>query len=139
MTNILVIEDSTGEAALTKTSLETAHANCHVDVVSDGGAAIAFLAREGYYTGVRRPDLIVLELGNAGHGGREVLRTIRRDPALSSTPVIVVGQSRDPKDIRELYRLSANAYVIKPQDLRTYRSTIAAMVVFWLMTAALPE
>jgi signal transduction histidine kinase/CheY-like chemotaxis protein len=65
------------------------------------------LARE------KRPDLITLEIQMPGADGWEVLRTLRADPALARTPVVVITIV-DDRD-RGL-SLGATEYLVKPID-----------------------
>jgi CheY-like chemotaxis protein len=46
--------------------------------------------------------------------GLEVLRFMRRDPKLKSTPVIVVSARSMPSDIREGLEAGATIYLTKP-------------------------
>lgn len=71
--------------------------------------------------------------------GREVLRTIKSDPALSDIPVIVVSNSCSPDDIKESYRLCANSYITKPADIDELFSVIRSLVEFWFQKARIPD
>jgi len=66
---ILLVEDSPSDAAMTVHALGTYH---RVHVVGDGEAALAFLHRKGRYTAAPKPDLIPLDLNLPRVDGRDV-------------------------------------------------------------------
>jgi two-component system response regulator len=71
--------------------------------------------------------------------GREALREIKADPALSSIVVVVLTTSETPQDVERIYSLGANSYISKPV---TFDGLIEAMKVtgdYWLHVVKLPE
>jgi CheY-like chemotaxis protein len=59
-------------------------------IVPDGEAALAFLRQEGFYAGMPRPQLLLLDIGIPKIDGWEVLETIRATPALAHMPVLML-------------------------------------------------
>lgn len=77
-----------------------------VDIAKDGEEALEVLK-------TLRPDLIILDLIMPKKGGMEVLRSIRSNPALKTTPVIIATNISNTKDQEECERLGAVQYTIK--------------------------
>jgi two-component system, chemotaxis family, response regulator Rcp1 len=116
---ILLVEDSPSDATLTLETFGEGSFLNHMHVVEDGVEAIAFLRREGSYTDVPCPDLILLDL-----------RTI---------PVVVLTTSEAEEDIFKSYRLQANCYVSKSLGLKESVRIVRLIESFWLAAAKLPS
>lgn len=129
---ILLVEDNPGDVRLTQEALRDGEMRHVLHVASDGVAALRFLRREGEYTGVPRPDLILLDLNMPRMDGREVLAEIKSDPVLRRIPVIVLTTSSADDDIAQSYDLQANCYVTKPVDLEQFINVIRMIETFWL-------
>lgn len=65
----------------------------------------------------RPPDALVLDLMMPGMSGYEVLRELRSDPELSSTPVLVLTALDRDVDVWSGWMAGADAYVTKPMDV----------------------
>jgi CheY-like chemotaxis protein len=135
---ILLVEDSPGDARLTQEALREGRVPNNLRVVPDGIEALAFLRREGRYAAASRPDLILLDLNLPRMDGRQVLATIKADESLRRIPVIVLTTSRDERDIRRSYDLHANCYIAKPVDFDQFIDVVRAIEGFWLTIATLP-
>ena len=107
--------------------------------VSDGEKAIDFLHRKGSFTGVPRPDLILLDLNLPRKDGREVLNEIKTDDDLKSIPVVILTVSSDEIDILKAYNLHANCYITKPLDLAQFIKIVRSIEDFWLTIVKLPN
>lgn len=59
-------------------------------------------------------DLIVLDWNLPGMTGIELCRLIRRDPALSTLPVLFLTAHASSKDVVEAFASGADDYVVKP-------------------------
>jgi len=73
-----------------------------------------------------RPDLILLDVMMPILNGFEVLRRLKADPALESTPVIMLTAKGRERDV--LAGLSAGAadYIVKPFSLKELTARIDA-------------
>ncbi len=69
--------------------------------------AMALIAQE-------KPDVIILDIMMPEISGIEVLRRLRGDPELASTPVVVVSAKATPSDIRAGMDAGASVYLTKP-------------------------
>jgi CheY-like chemotaxis protein len=136
---ILLVEDNPGDVRLTRESLYDARIHNNMIVASDGLEAMACLRREGEYTEVTRPDLILLDLNLPRMNGFEVLNAIKEDPNLKRIPVVVLTTSQAEQDIIQSYNLYANAYVTKPVDLEQFVKVLKSIEDFWLEIVKLPN
>ena len=140
MRRILLVEDSSADAELTREALlEYAVANS-IDWVKDGAEALDFLFCRGAYEGriFEAPAVILLDLKLPKIDGLEVLRTIRATPHLQALPVVVLTSSREEKDLLCGYSHGANAYVVKPVDGAGFIKAVGSLGVFWAIVNAPP-
>ncbi len=85
-----------------------------------------------------RTRFILLDLNMPKKDGREVLRALKSDKALSRIPIIVFSTSKAPDDILASYELGANSYVVKPSSYEHLKVVIKKISDFWLNTASTP-
>ena len=136
--DILLVEDSPSDAAMTVHALREG-GTCHpVHVVGDGQAALAFLHRHGRYTAAPRPDLILLDLNLPRTEGRDVLALIKTDELLRGIPVIILTTSATDTDILCAYHLGANCFVSKPVGLDDFLRVIHGVENLWRYPSRLP-
>jgi CheY-like chemotaxis protein len=136
--NVLLVEDDPGDVLMTREAFEE-YLHNRLDVVTDGAAALSFLRHEEPYGDAPRPDLILLDLNLPKKNGLEVLEEIRHDPALRTTPVIMLTTSSSARDVAASYDRGVNCYVVKPLDLDDFTELVQAINGFWLEVARLPS
>jgi CheY-like chemotaxis protein len=137
--DILLVEDSEGDARLAKEALRDSKIRNTLHHVIDGEAALAFLRREGQYRDSPRPDLILLDLNLPKKDGREVLAEVKSDESLRTIPVVVLTVSSADEDILKAYNLHANCYITKPIDLSQFLKVVNSIEDFWLTIVKLPS
>ena len=132
---ILLAEDSANDAELTLLALEEHKVGNRVVVVSDGAEALEYLFRKGKYAGRTsgNPAVVLLDLKMPKVDGLEVLRRIKSDDDLRSTPVVVLTSSREDRDLIESYRLGVNGYVVKPVQFADFVKAVSRLGVFWIL------
>ena len=137
---LLLVEDSESDVELLREALSDSEPAVELDVVRHGEDALAYLRRQGSFTEVEPPDLVVLDLNLPRMGGFEVLRALRSDidARLRRLPVIVFTTSGDRSDIETAYDLHASSFVTKPTAFEHYLETVQAFHEFWLRAATLP-
>jgi len=135
---ILLIEDSQGDAELTRLALQEGTVPVRLVVMEDGVEGLRYLRREGEFSDAARPSLILLDLNLPRLSGREVLSELKNDRELSTIPVLVLSSSAAEQDITESYRAHANCYLQKPIGLAGFAKLAASLQAFWLETAKLP-
>jgi two-component system, chemotaxis family, response regulator Rcp1 len=136
---ILLVEDSPSDAELTQEALSDGKVLNNLHHVEDGVEALAFLYRQGTYSSVPRPDLILLDLNLPKKDGYEVLEQIKQDPSLKRIPVIILTTSSAEDDILKTYELNGNCYITKPMNLDQFICVIKLIEVFWLDVVKLPS
>ncbi|MBN2529038.1 MAG: response regulator [Deltaproteobacteria bacterium] len=137
--DILLIEDNPGDARLAKEALKDSKMRNSLSHVEDGEEAMKYLRREGQYSNMRRPDLILLDLNLPKKDGREVLAEIKEDADLKTIPVVILTTSSDGDDIIKSYNLHANCYITKPIDLEQFVAVVRSIEDFWLTIVKLPK
>ncbi len=135
---ILLVEDNPGDVRLSVEVLRDAKVHNHLNTVSDGVEALAFLRKEGIYANVSHPDLILLDLNLPKKDGREVLAEIKADDNLKRIPVVVLTTSQSEEDILKAYELHANCYISKPVNLDQFIKVVQSIEAFWLTIVKLP-
>ena len=136
---IASIEDNKPDFELLKQALnDTEGVKFDLINIQNGENALDFLHKRGEYQTAPSPDLIILDINLPKISGLDILRSIKRDDKLKSTPVIIFSTSDSEKDIEESYSLSANTYITKTFDLKELFRKITMVVNYWFKTAELP-
>jgi chemotaxis family two-component system response regulator Rcp1 len=135
---IMLVEDSPGDAELVLDFLAHCKVNNNIRWVQDGEAAMACLHREGEYADKPVPDLILLDLNLPKKDGREVLEEVKTDARLKHIPVVILTSSKSEEDIVRSYRLQANCYITKPVDIEQFVNVVRAIDDLWLTVVSLP-
>lgn len=136
---ILVVEDNPAQIRLIQEALKQSSAPHEITAVNDGVEAMAYLRQEEPYSGVWRPDIILLDLNLPRKNGREVLAELKTDPQLKRIPVLVMTTSRHAEDIAISYDMHANCYINKSRNLKHLLTIVRRIEEFWLDTVTLPE
>jgi CheY-like chemotaxis protein len=131
---ILLVEDDENDVFFFQRSVDKAGLIISVQVARDGQEAIDYLRGRGKFA--RRsdypfPSLVLLDLKLPFVMGLDVLKWIRQQ-SRSAPIVIILSSSRDEGDIAEAYRLGANAYLVKPAQMRDLDALVRAVSDFWL-------
>lgn len=136
---VLLVEDSPGDVRLTQEAFRDANPSVRLHVAADGVEAMAFLRREAAHRDAPSPDLVLLDLNLPRMDGREVLAQIKGDQRLRTIPTVILTTSDSAADIANSYRLQANCYLSKPQQLDAFESMVRSVNDFWLTKAKLPQ
>jgi len=133
---ILLVEDNPKDAELTLAALARCQLLNEVTHVRDGVEALDYLRAEGDYKGAMHggPVVVLLDLKLPKLNGLEVLKEIRGDAAISSTPVVMLTSSREEQDLIRSYELGVNAFVVKPVDFKEFLEAIQGLGMFWGIT-----
>lgn len=135
---ILLVEDNPGDARLFKDFFKDSKFNIIVDHVGDGAAALDYLHQKEKYESISLPDIIVLDLNLPKIGGIHILQVIKEDDNLKRIPVIVLGTSNEPGEIKKAYDSHANCYIVKPIDFDHLMGVLKSIEGFWVDIVKLP-
>jgi DNA-binding response OmpR family regulator len=113
---VLVVDDEPRIVELARDYLE--HAGFGVITATDGPSALAAVR-------IRKPDVLVLDLGLPGMDGLDVARAIRRD---STLPIIMLTARDDELDRVLGLEIGADDYVTKPFSPRELVARIRAIL-----------
>jgi CheY-like chemotaxis protein len=128
VTNIVVIDDDAVDVMNVKRAFARGHVQSHLFVAGDGIEGLALL-RSGTVPADRR--LVLLDINMPRMSGLEFLRELRADPALQSTPVVILTTSADERDRREAYRLNVAGYLLKPVTSVAFFELMSALDRYW--------
>jgi DNA-binding response OmpR family regulator len=92
-----------------------------VDVAVDGGAGLARLA-------ARRADLVCVGLGLPRGSGYDLCESLRRDPRLARTRIIVVSDQSSPAIVAYAEEAGANAFLLRPFKLAALAECVAGVL-----------
>jgi len=126
--NILLVEDDQVDVMNVKRAFEKNRITNPLHVATDGVEGLAML-RNGNFPKDRR--LVLLDLNMPRMNGIELLREIRRDPDLQSTPVVVLTTSNDDRDKVDAYNLNVAGYLLKPVTFTNFVEVMAALNKYW--------
>ncbi len=139
---ILLAEDRDRDVLITREALTEAQVPHHLTTVADGQEVLDYMRRQGVYADPQRsprPDVILLDLNLPKVDGRDVLRTLKSDPALKHIPIVVLSTAHHSAEVMQVYRHGANAYIEKPIAYERFVEVIGLFGNFWTSVAALPR
>jgi phosphate regulon transcriptional regulator PhoB len=119
MPRILVIEDDRDIAELVRYNLE--QEGFRVACSADGAAGLAQLRKFP-------PDLLILDLMLPKLPGLEICKEIRRDPAFSGLPILMLTARGEEADRVVGLELGADDYVTKPFSPRELVARVKALL-----------
>ena len=139
---ILMADDDEDDRLLARDALREAPVPATLRFVQDGGELLEYLRRERRYAppaDAPPPSLVLLDLNMPRMSGIEVLREIRRDPALRRLPVVVMTTSRQREDVVKSYELGANSFITKPVSFSGLVEVMRTLGRYWGGTVSLPD
>ena len=116
---ILLFEDNAADVFLVRMALDEAGLPFHLEVCSDGEAALRLV---GHIEAgeASRPDALLLDMNLPKYGGREILECMREGAIGSSILVIILTSSDSPRDRERAAALGVEHYFQKPADLAEF-------------------
>ena len=130
---IVMIEDDEGHARLIERNIRRSGVNNEIRPFSDGTSAVNYLfGKDG--TGVQHKGqalLILLDLNLPDMTGIEILRQVKENKYLKSTPVVVLTTTDDSQEIKRCYELGCNVYITKPVNYESFANAIRQLGLFF--------
>lgn len=109
MKSLLFAEDSEDDVFLLQRACRRAELPNPLTFVKDGREAMQYLSGAP-----SPPGCVVLDVKMPYRNGLEVLGWIRSQAQLKDVVVMMMTSSGQDQDVREAYRLGADAYLVKP-------------------------
>ncbi|MCX2452105.1 response regulator [Pedobacter sp. PLR] len=133
---ILFVEDSADDAALTIRALKKGGVTNKLQHVINGAQALDFLYCKGDFAARSNkefPKLILLDLKMPKISGVQVLEKIKSDPNLKAIPVVMLTSSNEGPDIEKCFSLGANSYIVKPVDSDNFFKAVKEIGLYWMV------
>jgi len=130
---IIMIEDDEGHARLIERNIRRSGVNNEIIPFSTGTDAVKHLfGSDG--TGLNqkgRSLLILLDLNLPDMTGIDILRQIKDNKYLRTTPVVVLTTTDDSHEIKRCYELGCNVYITKPVNYESFANAIRQLGLFF--------
>jgi len=130
---IVMIEDDEGHARLIERNIRRSGVNNEIKPFTDGTSAVHYLfGKDG--SGIDhkgRALLILLDLNLPDMTGIEILRQVKENKYLKSTPVVVLTTTDDSHEIKRCYELGCNVYITKPVNYESFANDIRQLGLFF--------
>lgn len=102
---VLIIEDEADAAELFAEMMRVS--GFHVLKTTNSAPALSMMSAD-------KPDVVIMDIMMPETSGLDILRQMRRDPALAGVPVVVVSAKSMPADIKNGMEAGASTYLTKP-------------------------
>jgi CheY-like chemotaxis protein len=117
-TRVLIIDDDLDTLAMTRLLLP----ETHYEVVE---AYDAFAGLREFY--FRPPDIVLVDALLPLMSGLELCRVIKSHPECGALPVVILSAAAQEEEIRDGYRVGADAYLVKPFRSQDLLDTLARL------------
>ncbi len=137
---ILIAEDDDGHAELVSRNFRRAGVMNSIIRTTDGQETIDRVCGSGEYEkdGPLKSFILLLDINMPKLSGPDVLKKIRSNTVTSTTPIIMLTTTDDPREIKRCYELGCNIYIVKPVAYNEFIDTLARLGRF-LQVMAFPE
>ena len=113
--SVLIIEDEEDAADMFAEMMRVS--GYHVLKTSSSTPALTMMTAE-------KPDVVILDIMMPEISGLDILRQMRKDPALAKIPVVVVSAKGMPADIKHGMEAGASMYLTKPVGFTELKEAI---------------
>ena len=130
---IIMIEDDEGHARLIERNIRRSGVNNEIIPFTNGTEAVNYLfGKDG--SAVERKGqalLILLDLNLPDMTGIDILKRVKENKQLNSTPVVVMTTTDDSHEIKRCYELGCNVYITKPVNYESSANAIRQLGLFF--------
>ena len=135
MKTVLIVEDSEDDLFLIKMACKRAGIPHHFQSVTNGQAAIDYLAGTAPYADRNEhpfPSLVFLDIKMPKRDGHEVLKWIRSEPGMKNLPVVMLTSSSRDQDVSRAYELGVTSYLRKIAGPAEFGQAVRVILKYWL-------
>lgn len=90
------------------------------------------LASEQAWSGLTRPDLIVLDIDMPKLNGFQTLERLKQHPRWQAIPVVMMSNRSEPGYQTTASALGASSYLTKPMDITSLKEVMEQLCHQWL-------
>jgi CheY-like chemotaxis protein len=130
---IIMVEDDEGHARLIERNIRRSGVNNEIVPFTDGTSALKYLLGEDG-SGLNHKGealLVLLDLNLPDMTGIEILRRVKDNQYLKTTPVVVLTTTDDAQEIKRCYELGCNVYITKPVNYESFANAIRQLGLFF--------
>lgn len=127
---ILLVDDDEVDVMTVKRAFAKANITNKIHVATNGVEALEMLRGNQIPTSRR---LVLLDLNMPRMNGIELLREVRKDPALANLTVVVLTTSNEDRDRVEAFQLNVAGYLLKPVTFSDFAEVMATLNKYWTL------
>ena len=130
---IIMIEDDDGHARLIERNIRRSGVNNEIVPFTNGTEAVRYLFGNDGTGTVHKGNalLILLDLNLPDMTGIDILKRVKENKYLKSTPVVVLTTTDDSQEIKRCYELGCNVYITKPVNYESFANAIRQLGLFF--------
>jgi CheY-like chemotaxis protein len=132
--SLLVVDDDENDRFFVEKAFHRLGANYRIHALANADEAIAYIKGDGQYADRQKyqfPSYIITDLKMYPKDGFHLLDFIKKHPALSIIPVVMLSSSQDTDDIRHAYLLGASSFFTKPSDIASLSGLLKKVHDYW--------
>ncbi len=129
---ILIAEDDADDRFLLQSAFEENNFDDTLHFVENGVELLEYLNKLLTNEQTVLPHFILLDLNMPKKDGREVLKEIKQNQALTGIPVIILSTTNNEHEMKRCYELGASSYITKPHSFDNLVTAIAALRSYWI-------
>ncbi len=130
---IIMIEDDDGHARLIERNIRRSGVNNEIVPFTNGTEAVRYLFGNDETGTIHKGNalLILLDLNLPDMTGIDILKRVKENKYLKSTPVVVLTTTDDSQEIKRCYELGCNVYITKPVNYESFANAIRQLGLFF--------
>lgn len=137
---ILLLEDSKGDAEITLRTLKRRRIATKVEWVRDGTEALDYLFCFAQFSERTKclPKLIILDFKMPKVDSFQVRKKIKRNPPTRAIPVVMMSSSFEAGDLASSYVSDVNSFLVRPVEFDEFAVTAAQNATYWMSANQTP-
>jgi CheY-like chemotaxis protein len=139
---ILIADDDADDRFLIRKALEENGVKNQIQFLADGQELVDHLNEHLKSTpsGKSRdlPCLILLDLNMPRMDGHTALKIVKGHDQLKEIPIVILSNSKNPRDVSTSYQEGANSFFTKPLDYKDLVGLMDLLKTYWFQNAQLP-